>query len=177
MKAVIPVAGIGKRLRPLTNNKPKVLIPVNGKPMLGHLLDRLKKEDISEYIFITSYKREMVEDYIKKEYSDLNSKFVFQEEMKGTAHAISLAKNYVDEDVLIIFGDTLFQGELNLDCNEDGVIMVNETNEPERLGIVELNGEYVVGMEEKPKKPKSNLAIIGIYHINNYKLLFSCIDN
>src|SRR6266436_3560615 len=101
MKVIIPLAGFGTRLRPHTYTKPKPLINVAGKPVLGHLLDKLAGLDISEYIFIVGYLGDQVEDYVRKEYN-LPAKFVEQRELLGQAHAIWLAREYIDDEPIFI---------------------------------------------------------------------------
>ena len=114
MKVIIPLAGFGSRLRPLTWTKPKPLINVAGKPVLCHLLDKLAGLDIDEYIFIVGYLGEQVEDYVKREYK-LNAHFVEQNELLGQAHAIWLAREYLDETpVFILFVDTLVEADLSV---------------------------------------------------------------
>src|SRR5689334_2444088 len=109
MKVVIPLAGFGTRLRPHTYTKPKPLIKVAGKPVLGHLLDKLADLNVDEYIFIVGYMGDQVEEYVNKEYK-LNAKFVEQKELLGQAHAIWLAREYLDDGpTLVIFVDTLFE--------------------------------------------------------------------
>lgn len=179
MQAIIPVAGVGTRLRPLTTEMPKVLLNVAGKPMLGHLIEKLLEIGIKDYIFITGYLEEMIKEYVSTSYKNINAKYVHQEEMKGTAHAIGLAKPYIKEAVLIVFGDTLFKGSLKgiLKNDSDGLVGVCQTNDPKRFGIIEAEGKKITRMVEKPDRPPSKLAIIGVYLINNHKLLFECIEH
>src|SRR5437870_8312851 len=101
MKVIIPLAGFGTRLRPHTYTKPKPLINVAGKPVLGHLLDKLAGLDISEYIFVVGYLGDQVEEYVRSEYK-LNAKFVEQKELLGQAHAIWLAREYLDDEAVFI---------------------------------------------------------------------------
>jgi len=172
MQAIIPVAGKGTRLRPLTNTIPKVLLNVAGKPCIKFIIDELIRQGINDIIFITGYLGEKVEDYIKKEFPQLKATFVEQKERLGTAHAILQAEPYIKEDVFIIFGDTVFDGKINLETEGDGVIYVTETDDPQRFGIVELEGKYLKRIVEKPKNPPTNLANIGMYYVKDYKLLF-----
>src|SRR5260370_36039489 len=107
MKVIIPLAGFGTRLRPHTFTKPKPLINVAGKPVLGHLLDRIAGLDIEEYIFVVGYLGEQVEDYVNTNYK-LNARFVEQKELLGQAHAIWLARDNLDERRgMRLLGDTL----------------------------------------------------------------------
>ena len=174
MKVIIPAAGLGTRLRPITNNKPKVLVKIAGKPMIGHIIDKVLPLKPSEIITIIGRSGELVKEYVTSNYK-YNLRFIVQYEMKGTAHAVSLAKQYVNEDLLIIFGDTIFDGDLPIKTSFDGLIGAAETDTPERFGIIE-EGKYIKRLVEKPENPKGNLAIVGIYYIRNHSMLFSCID-
>ena len=176
MQAIIPVAGIGKRLRPLTNTVPKVLLNVAGKPCLAYILDKLISKGITDMVFVTGYLKEIVEEYINKNYPQIKATFVEQKERLGTAHALLQAEPYIKEDVLIIFGDTIFEGEIQLETEGDGIIFVSETDNPQRFGIVELEGNYLKRIIEKPKNPPTNLANIGMYYIKDYKNLFKYVN-
>lgn len=180
MKAIIPVAGIGTRLRPHTHTAPKVLLPVAGKPMLAHILDELVSLGFDEVTFIIGYKGEMIRDYVTSTYK-FKSNFVEQSEMKGLGHAISLAKeyHYLDEPVLIVLGDTIFKADLKKVFSTGGSALgVKTVEDARRFGIVELDqrGE-VKRLIEKPENPPTNLAICGIYYIENPKRLFDCLDD
>ncbi|MCL4458498.1 MAG: sugar phosphate nucleotidyltransferase [Chloroflexi bacterium] len=177
MKVIIPLAGLGTRLRPHTHTRPKPLINVAGKPVLGHILDKLISLDISEIIFITGYLGEQIEEYVKANYS-FPAQFLEQKERLGQAHAIHLAKDLVNEPVLIIFVDTIFEADLQqlVDLASDGVIYVKEVTDPRRFGVVLLKNGFVGKLLEKPKEPISNLAVIGVYYLKNAPLLFSCIE-
>src|SRR5688500_8214468 len=110
MKVIIPVAGIGTRLRPHTHTQPKALMPVAGKPILSHIIDNLQKQGFNDFIFITGYLGEKIEWYIKDKYPLLKSKFIIQEPREGIGHAVWLAKDLItkDEELLIVLGDTIF---------------------------------------------------------------------
>jgi glucose-1-phosphate thymidylyltransferase len=174
MKVIIPLAGYGTRLRPHTYTKPKPLINIAGKPVLGHILDKLQGLDISEYIFIVGYLGDQIADYINSEYK-LPARYVTQNEMLGQSHAIYLAKEYLDDEpVFIVFGDHIFETDFKMVRNPttDAVIYVKEVDDPRRYGVVMLNADqHVVSFHEKPENPPSNLAIIGLYYINSGKRL------
>jgi glucose-1-phosphate thymidylyltransferase len=179
MKAIIPVAGIGTRLRPHTHTAPKVLLPVAGKPILSHILDELVELGFDEITFIVGYKGEMITEYVRENYS-IKANFVQQNEMLGLGHAISLARPHhdTDEPVLIILGDTIFQCDLK-SVFEGGVsaIGVKTVEDARRFGIVELTpAGGIKRLLEKPDVPPTNLAIVGIYYLTNPKLLFDCLD-
>lgn len=170
MKVIIPLAGYGTRLRPHTYTKPKPLINVAGKPVLGHILDTLQPLDISEYIFIVGYLGDQIAEYIKEEYN-LPARYVVQEEMLGQSHAIYLAKEYLDDEpVFIVFGDHIFTADFTsiTEPTTDAVIFVKEVEDPRKYGVVMLNqNNHVVEFVEKAQHPPSNLAIIGLYYINS----------
>jgi glucose-1-phosphate thymidylyltransferase len=166
-KVIIPVAGIGTRLRPHTHTAPKGLLHVAGKPILGHILDGLKQVKIEEVIFIIGFMGERIVEYVKKNYK-FKSKFIEQKQLKGLGYAIYLAcpemKN--NEPVLIVLGDTIFEVDLSpvLKGKFDalGTKMVED---PRRFGIVETERGFVKKLVEKPAKPKSNQAVVGVYYI------------
>lgn len=179
MKAIIPVAGIGTRLRPHTHTAPKVLLPVAGKPMLAHILDELTSLGIDEITFIVGYKGEMIRDYVTANFS-FKANFVEQPEMKGLGHAISLAKphHYTDEPVLIVLGDTIFKAPLKKVFEmKESALGVKKVEDARRFGIVELDAKSQVRrLIEKPENPPTNLAIVGIYWMTDPKLLFDSLD-
>ena len=181
MKAIIPVAGIGTRLRPHTHTAPKVLLPVAGKTILAHILDELISFGIKEVVFIVGYRGEMVRDYVHEHYaSSLRTSYVEQAEMLGLGHAIWMAREQVDhqEPVLIVLGDTIFKADLkDVLSSRHSSIGVREVNDPSRFGVVELQEGRIIRMVEKPKKnPPSNLAAVGIYFIRDTAELFRCLD-
>ncbi len=176
--AIIPIAGEGTRLRPHTYSRPKVLIDVAGKPMISHILDRLVEAGIVDVIFVVGHMGGEVKEFIEREY-DFNASYVEQPERKGLGHAIYLTRERVAAGpVLIVLGDTLFRADL-AGVIGGGVsrIAVMETDDPRRFGIVELDGDRVVRIVEKPSDPPSNLAVIGIYYITNSAILFECLDH
>ncbi|MBU0472302.1 MAG: NTP transferase domain-containing protein [Nanoarchaeota archaeon] len=179
MQVIIPTAGKGTRLRPHTHTRAKPLFYVAGKPVLGYILDELKKIKVDEIIFIVGYLGSQIEDYVKKNYN-FKTRFIVQEELKGQAHAIKLAESNINQDVLIWFVDTLSDQNLNKikKTKADGVIYVKEHDDPERFGIVFPNKKgYIEKIVEKPKNPPSNLANIGLYYIKDYTELFKSINH
>lgn len=180
MKVVIPLAGYGTRLRPHTYTKPKPLINVAGKPVLGHLLDKLSTLDVSEYIFIVGYLGDQIATYIEEQH-DVPSQFVEQKEMLGQSHAIYLAKEYIntDESVFVVFGDHIFETSFDLirTPQSDAVIYVKEVEDPRKYGVVMMNDDgHIIRFVEKAAEPPSNLAIIGLYYINNGKKLVAALN-
>jgi glucose-1-phosphate thymidylyltransferase len=178
MKVIIPLAGLGTRLRPHTHTKPKPLITVAGKPVLGHILDKLTGLDIDEIIFIVGYLGEQIEQYVGANYQ-FRARYVQQKELKGQAHAIALAGDYVDGPVLIIFVDTIFEADLHqlLQLESDGVIYTKEVDDPRRFGVVTLDAKgFITSFVEKPTTPVSNLAVIGVYYLKDSRALLLAID-
>ena len=178
MKIIIPLAGFGKRLRPHTYSKPKPLLNVAGKAVLGHVLDKLQGLDIQEIIFIVGYLGEQIEEYVTANY-DFPAHYVEQKELLGQAHAIRLAREHVEGDVLILFVDTIFEADLVAlrDLPTDGVVYCKEVDDPRRFGVVTLGDEgFITRFVEKPAKPVSNLAVIGLYYVKDGPALFSAID-
>jgi glucose-1-phosphate thymidylyltransferase len=177
MKVIIPLAGFGTRLRPHTYTQPKPLISVAGKPVLGHILDKLVGLDIEEIIFIIGYLGDQISEYVTANYN-FRSRYIEQKELKGQAHAIYLAKEHVSGPVLIIFVDTIFETELEILAREasDGVIFVKEVEDPRRFGVVITENGFITKLVEKPSTPVSNLAVIGLYYIKDSRLLLECIS-
>lgn len=171
MKVIIPVAGLGTRLRPHTYSKPKPLVHVAGKPVLGHVIDFLKPLQIDELIFIVGYLGEQIEEYVRSHY-DYPVRFFEQTELKGQAHAIDLAAEAIDRPVLIVFVDTIIQGDLSHleQTDADGVLFVKPVDDPRRFGVAVLENGYVKRLVEKPRQPVSNLAVVGVYYIRDWQL-------
>ncbi len=177
MRAVIPVAGEGTRLRPHTHTTPKPLLRVAGKPILGHILDDIVQLDIGEVILVVGYRGEDIVEYVKSNY-DLKVDVVEQTERLGLGHAVFLSKEYVYGDpVFIMLGDTIFKGDLKEMIAASGnVIGVKRVSEPKRFGIVEVVGGKIVNLVEKPDSPKSNLAVAGVYAIYDSRALFDALE-
>jgi len=176
MKAIIPAAGIGERLRPLTLTRPKVLLPVAEKPILGHILDRIIESGIEDVTLIVGYMGDQVIEYVKNHY-DLNLDFVEQKERKGLGHAVWKGLNSSNEPVLILLGDTIL--DLNyykFAQSQYNIIGVMTVEDPRRFGIVEVKDGWVSKLVEKPEKPLSNLAIAGIYLLQSQERLKKAIE-
>lgn len=169
MKAIIPVAGIGSRLRPHTHTQPKALIPVAGKPILGHIVDGLLQEGIKEIVFIIGYLGDKIENYITQAYPKLNAHFVIQTTGKGIAHAIWLAKDFIPEkeDILIVLGDTIWDADLKKVLHSEySSVGVMTVQDPRQFGIAQIGKDgFITGLVEKPRIPKSNQGLIGVYYI------------
>jgi glucose-1-phosphate thymidylyltransferase len=180
MKVIIPLAGKGTRLRPHTHVTPKPMMRVAGKPVMSYVLDELRDlGGIEEIIYITGHLKEKVEDFAKKSL-DIPSVFIEQKVQDGTAGAIALARSRVDQPVLIIFVDTIFDADLSVvnRSDADGIIWVKEVEDYQRFGVVVTDeAGNMTKIVEKPKEPVSKRANIGLYYIKNWKLLFEGIDH
>ena len=170
MKAVIPVAGIGSRLRPHTHTQPKSLVPVAGNTILGHIIDRLKDAGLTDFVFIVGYLGDKIVSYVRRTYPELNATFVLQEPREGLGHALWLAREEFRHDtdgVLILLGDTIVDVDLPaLMATPGSVLAVKEVKTPSMFGLVETAGNGRVSkVVEKPKIPKSNFAMVGLYKL------------
>jgi glucose-1-phosphate thymidylyltransferase len=177
MKAILPVAGKGTRLRPHTLTTPKALVRVGGRPVMGYILDDLIALGVHEVVFVVGYLRDAIREYVERAYPDLEAHYVVQEVQDGTAGAIHLAEPFIDEDVLIVFVDTLFDADLSLarSLEKDwaGVIWAKEVEDYQRFGVILTDADGAMQrIIEKPKEPVSKLANIGLYYIRDWKLLF-----
>ena len=180
MKAVIPVAGAGKKLRPLTYTQPKPLIPVAGKPIICFIVDALVEEGIDEFVFIIGYLGEKIKNYILDKYPEITCTFVEQTNRLGSGHAIWLAKDFIDpeEEIVIFFGDTIVDLDLKSVLNsKSSIIGVKKVSDPRSFGVVKCNEKGIVThLVEKPSIPLSNLALVGFYKIREPRLLFEGIE-
>ncbi len=179
MKAIIPVAGEGSRLRPHTHTTPKAMMHVAGKPIIGHILDTLIPLGVDQAILVVGHLGNKILDFVKNNYPQLELISVTQKERKGLGHAVFLAKDLVaGEPVLIVYGDTIFEGEFSrlIHCEADANIGVREVEDPSRFGVVQMKGKRIVRLVEKPTSFVSNLAIVGLNYINSSSLLFECLE-
>jgi glucose-1-phosphate thymidylyltransferase len=180
MKAIIPVAGAGTKLRPHTYTQPKALIPLAGKTILSINVDQLHEAGINEFIFIVGYLGEKIQDYIKAKYPKLTCHFIYQNIRKGTAHAVDLTKKLVnDDEVFIALGDTICEYDIKaVLASPHSMLGVKKVDDPRDFGVAEIteNGN-IKKVVEKPAIPKSNMALVGLYKIRDSKLLFSCLSN
>ena len=177
MRAIIPVAGVGSRLRPHTYSVPKVLLNVAGKPIIGHILDKIIEAGIDEATIIVGHLGEMVKEYAQKNYS-ITFEFVDQEEPLGIGHAIYLSRHtFSNNPLLIILGDTIFDVDMkSMIANQQTQIGVKYVEDPRRFGVAESEQGRIVRLVEKPEIPKSNLALVGLYYIKRPQLLVECLD-
>jgi glucose-1-phosphate thymidylyltransferase len=178
MKAVIPVAGAGTKLRPLTYTQPKALIPIAGKTILSHIVDQLSEAGITEFIFIVGYLGEKIQNYVKQTYPNLTTHFVYQNERQGTGHAVELTKQLIgDEPIFVALGDTICEFDVN-EIIESPVSMigVRKVDDPRNFGVATIDDNGIIEqLVEKPAIPKSNMALVGLYKINETAVLFECL--
>lgn len=180
-KAIIPVAGAGARLRPLTYTQPKPLIPVAGKPIMAYIIDQLAEAGITDFVFIIGYLGEKIKDYVEAQYPALNKTFVVQEERLGSAHAIYTAREaFADADeVFIFFGDAIIDVDIRMILDHpQSCLGVKKVKDPRSFGVVEFDLEgRISGLMEKPRIPRSDLAMVGIYKIKEVALLVECLED
>lgn len=179
MKAIIPAAGIGIRLRPHTYTQPKALLHVAGKPILVHIIDELVAVGVDEIVLVTGHLGERIEAVARESYGRLRLHFVRQDEPLGNGHAVYVAREHLDgEPALLIFGDTIIKGDLaGLVRSKQSMAGVKEVEDPRRLGVVELDGAgYVRRIIEKPSEPPGNLAVIGAYLIHDTRALRQALE-
>lgn len=179
MKAIIPVAGAGTKLRPHTYTQPKALIPLAGKTVLSIIIDQLKDAGISEFIFIVGYLGEKIQDYVKAKYPDITAHFVYQNDRQGIGHAVRLTRNIVDGDeIFIVLGDTICDYDVQEVINSPtSMIGVKKVDDPRNFGVAEIDGDAAIThVVEKPHIPKSNMALVGVYKIKDSKNLFECLE-
>lgn len=182
MKAIIPVAGKGKRLRPLTYTQPKPLIPVAGKPIISFIVEQLIELGVEDFVFIIGYLGDKIREYIESTYPELHTSFVTQDDRMGSAHAIWLARDhYADaEEIIIFFGDAIIDADLTAFRDSPvSCIGVKTVDDPRNFGVIELDRDgNIRGLVEKPKIPKSNVAMVGCYKIKEVeRFIEACAHN
>lgn len=177
MKIIVPMAGMGKRMRPHTLTVPKPLIPIAGKPIVQRLVEDIAKvcgEQVDEVAFIIGRFGAEVEKSLVKIAESVGAKGTihYQDEPLGTAHAILCAQSALSGPVVVAFADTLFKADFTLDSSVPGTIWVQRVDDPKPFGVVKLNeaGE-ITDFVEKPQEFVSDLAIIGIYYFQDGEYL------
>ncbi|WP_290745716.1 sugar nucleotidyltransferase [Fibrobacter sp. UBA4309] len=175
MKIVLPVAGNGLRLRPYTEDRPKCLLPLAGKTIIDWIIEDASCLNPSETIFITGYKAEKMDEYLRSKPEWGLTRTVIQSNPQGLGEAISLALPYVkdDEPLLIILGDTLFEADLHILKNaEENILYTFKVDDPKRFGVAVTDEEGKISrLVEKPQEFVSDEAIVGIYYIKDVKAL------
>ncbi|HFC00076.1 MAG TPA: glucose-1-phosphate thymidylyltransferase [Phaeodactylibacter sp.] len=180
MKAVIPVAGAGTNLRPLTYTQPKPLIPVAGKTIISFIIDQLVDAGVKDFVFIIGYLGEKIKNFVEENYPKLHMEFVYQKERFGLGHAIWSAKDILknEDRIFIVLGDTIFDVDFKAMMDtETSCLGTQKVEDPRDFGVVEKDEYGVVSkVIEKPKIPKSNLAMVGLYKIDKVNLLLDSIE-
>lgn len=174
MNIIIPMAGMGKRMRPHTLTTPKPLLPIAGKPIVQRLVESIHhvaNHKIANVAFVIgrSFGEEVENELLKiADNIGANGHIRYQDEALGTAHAVFCAKDFLDGHVIVGFADTLFRADFTIDPEKDGVIWVQKVEDPRQFGVVKVNSEHVItDFVEKPENFVSDLAIIGIYYFKN----------
>ena len=175
MKAIIPVAGAGTKLRPHSYTQPKALIPLAGKTVLSIIIDQLKEVGINEFVFIVGYLGDKIQDYVKAKHPELKAHYVHQVDRQGVGHAIRLTRSIVNQDeVLVVLGDTIC--EYNVQEVVDSpysMIGVRKVEDPREFGVAEIEEDcFISRVVEKPQIPKSNMALVGVYKIKESDQMF-----
>ena len=180
MKAIIPVAGAGTKLRPHSYTQPKALIPLAGKTVLSIIIDQMREAGIQEYVFIVGYLGDKIRDYVKANYPDLQACYVQQIDRQGIGHAIQMTREVVNNDeVIVVLGDTICEYDISEVVNSPcSTLGVKKVDDPRDFGVAEIDEEgFIDHVVEKPQIPKSNMALVGIYKIKESGQLFQCLEN
>lgn len=184
MKAIILSAGEGTRMRPLTLTKPKTMLPVAGKPIIQYNIEALRECGIKDILIIVGYKEEIVKNYFKdgSEFG-VNIQYATQSKLEGTANAISYGKDFIEDSLIILNGDIILDEDIIQEIKDDyektkpdTLMVITEVEDPSAFGVVELDGEKIVKIIEKPKPGETDSKLIntGIYIFN--KDIFDKID-
>ena len=181
MKAIIPIAGAGTRLRPHTFTQPKPLIPVAGKPIIFFIIDQLLSIGVDDFVFIIGHLGDKLQMEIERAYPDLTKSFVVQTDRSGIAHAIWTAKAEFENEqqILIALGDTIIDDNIQKFIDtEHSCFGVKKVQDPREFGIAEFNDNgKVIRVIEKPNIPISNMALVGLYKINEVAALLEAIEH
>lgn len=177
MKAVIPLAGKGTRLRPLTHSVPKPLLRVAGKPVLDYVLDALLHAGMEEAVFVVGHLGEQVRSHVAARFPDLRARYAVQEVQDGTAGAVGLAEPWIDEELFVVFADAVYEADLrSLPGSEPdaaAVVLAQEVEDYQRYGVIVTNAAGdMTRIVEKPSEPVSKLANIGLYYVRDHALFF-----
>ncbi|MDS0292774.1 UTP--glucose-1-phosphate uridylyltransferase AglF [Halogeometricum luteum] len=172
MQAVVLAAGKGTRLRPLTEDKPKGMVEVDGKPILTHCFDQLVDLGAEKLVVVVGYKKEVIISHYDDEYRGVPITYAHQREQKGLAHALLTVEDHIDEDFMLMLGDNIFNANLQdvvkrqREDRADAAFLVEEVpwDEASRYGVCVTNdyGE-IIEVVEKPDEPESNLVMTGFY--------------
>lgn len=174
MKVIVPVAGIGSRLRPHTYSQPKPLLHVAGRPIIDHILEPIVRLNPDEVIFVIGFMGEQVEAHVRKNFT-FPCRFVTQDQLLGLGYALNLAMESVSSGpLLVVLGDTIVDADLRAFVAAGKYTLgLRQVDDPTRFGIAEIRDGKIVGLEEKPEHPKSDLAVIGLYYFEDSSVLKS----
>jgi glucose-1-phosphate thymidylyltransferase len=172
MQAVVLAAGEGTRLRPLTEDKPKGMVEIAGKPILTHCFERLVELGAEELLAVVGYRKEAIIEHYGDEFEGVPITYAHQREQSGLAHALLTVEEHIDDDFMLMLGDNVFEANLEDVINRqresraDAAFLVEEVphEEASRYGVCDTNkyGE-IVEVVEKPDDPPSNLVMTGFY--------------
>lgn len=179
MKAIIPVAGAGTKLRPHTYTQPKALIPLAGKTVLSIIVDQLKNAGLTEFIFIVGYLGDKIQDYVRATYPELKTSFIYQNDRQGIGHAVKLTRELVaGDEMFVVLGDTIAEYNVEEVLRSPYSMMgLKKVDDPREFGVAELDCDAITHVIEKPHIPKSNMALVGIYKIKETALMFDCLES
>jgi glucose-1-phosphate thymidylyltransferase len=179
MKAIIPVAGAGTKLRPHTYTQPKALIPLAGKTVLSIIVDQLREAGVNEFVFIVGYLGDKIQDYVKVNYPEVVAHFIYQNDRQGIGHAVRLSKNIVaGDEIIIVLGDTICDYDVESVIKaETSMIGIRKVDDPRSFGVAEIDCDsFIQHVVEKPQIPKSNMALVGVYKVRESNMLFECLE-
>lgn len=179
MKAIIPVAGAGTKLRPHTYTQPKALIPIAGKTVLSIIVDQLRDAGINDFVFVVGYLGDKIQDYVKETFPGINAGFVHQGDREGLGHAVLLTKELVGNDeVVIVLGDTICEYDVKAVLHAPTSLLgVKKVDDPRSFGVADVEEDgSITRVVEKPQIPKSNMALVGIYKIKETAMLYDCLQ-
>jgi len=182
MKIIIPMAGFGKRLLPLTRHKPKALVRLANKRLLDHVLDTfqvLEDTHSLEYIFIIGYLGEQIKEYMQENHPDKSVTYYVQEQMKGQSHAVYLAREVISGPVLLTYCDTINEIDLSFLSTETmaGVVSVLEVDDPRSHGVAMVgSNNLIMKLVEKPKTIEHKSVLTGLYYFSDGKALIKAIE-
>jgi bifunctional UDP-N-acetylglucosamine pyrophosphorylase/glucosamine-1-phosphate N-acetyltransferase len=168
--AIILAAGEGTRMRPLTSTRPKPMLPIAGKPILEWNMQALAAAGVKKAVVVVGYRKEKIIDYFGRKYAGIKLEYVEQKEQLGTGHAVATAEGKVKGSFIVMNGDVLVFDDLVRELTgvfekrkPDAGMCLAKVSDPSKYGVAEVKGGYVKSLEEKPAKPRSNLANAGVY--------------